>query len=381
MHCLVCGGSSPNDACSFHPGNLSYVQTTDGRFDYRDVYRWSCCNQNSLSEVVAGSDVRPEHAPGCTTAPMHMPVAPILVCYSAGRLIFVEECVAALREMAFDVAMAEFDAVNENDLSDWACVVMIPEKSSAQRALELAETMRSHARPPWIIVLNASGSAQGRTQATAAEHVGQACDAICHGVRMYHGRVDKSPFNIFLSYRRADTFVATIINRFLPSWWDQHVLSPGVDWASEIEVGIRECGLFVLLMKGDLPADSYVWRELDLAIKHRRSIAILAFEDEGQPVLSRCGTSREALEWCRFNPPFYRREQPLMVGRHSSGDQSILYFNRLTAQLNWPLDSRDEWAYSNARDLLTPLRDFPRFRFYSTAPWTQVWDLMEPVRS
>jgi len=381
MPCLVCGSTTTSDPCSFHPGKPNYTQSTDGRNDHRDVYRWSCCGQYALSEIKAGSDVSPEHAPGCITATTHLTAAPILISHSSSRSDLAHASGASLRDMGFDVALSPMDAPSRADHSGYACVAIIPEEADALSAIDMADGVRASTRPPWVIVFSARDAVHARTQTSSLNRADEVSSAISRGVRMHHGHLETSPFNVFLSYRRADTPVAAAINKRLSSWWDQHVLSPGVDWASEIDLGIRACSLFVVLFRGDVPPESYVWRELDLAIKYERSIAILAFEDEGQAALLRCGISRDMLEWCELRAPWFPDREAFLVGRHSSGERSILYFRRLGSQLQWPPNSEraDEYDTSLAISFLNTLRDFPRYRFYSNEPWTQVWDLMRPI--
>jgi hypothetical protein len=136
------------------------------------------------------------------------------------------------------------------------------------------------------------------------------------------------------------------------------------------------------LLRGDIPPESYVWRELSLAQKHRRPVAILAFEDEGAAALSKYGLSVDMLEWCELlTPASSRPHPPIIVGRYLSDEHSVLYFRRLTAQLNWPTGSEDADAYDTnpTISLLNMLRDFPRYRLYSTDPWRPLWELMKPA--
>jgi hypothetical protein len=37
--------------CSWHPGVAVYEMTTDGRCDFRDIYRWTCCDERVLTNI------------------------------------------------------------------------------------------------------------------------------------------------------------------------------------------------------------------------------------------------------------------------------------------------------------------------------------------
>lgn len=382
MQCMVCGSTSAGAQCSFHPGNLAYIQTSDARTDYRDVYRWSCCAKHSLSDAQSDADVVPIHAPGCTVAPAHINSASLLLWHSKSRIDFAEKCETLLREMGYDVDVLPLGVESIRPTHHYFCIAVLPDEADATTAIDLAESQQALASPPWVIVFSALHAAQARTQTSAASLAEETCHAIVRGVRMRHGGINNSPFNVFLSYRRTDLPVAKTLNKRLASWWDKHVLTPGVDWASEIEVGVRSCSLFVLLLRGDIPPESYVWRELSLAQKHRRPVAILAFEDEGEAALLKYGLSVDMLEWCELlTPATSSHHPPIIVGRYLSVEYSVLYFRRLTAQLNWPSRSEDADAYDTdpTISLLNMLRDFPQYRFYSTDPWRPLWELMKPV--
>jgi hypothetical protein len=180
-----------------------------------------------------------------------------------------------------------------------------------------------------------------------------------------------------------DSAVATTINRFMTSWWDHAVLRPGVDWASEIEVGIRNCKLFALLLRGEVPADSYIWRELDLAVRHERPIAVLAFQDEGDLVLDRCGIRSKDVQFCKLSKPPESeslQRQSFRLWRVGTETRPLLCFPDLQAQLGWPenSDSRYDYDTPGTVELLSLLRDYPNYRLYSTDPWVPIWRLMTP---
>lgn len=58
--------------CSYHPGQAEFVQNTGPRFDYADVYKWTCCGKTHVGAVIRGHDYPPRRSPGCTKGP-HVP--------------------------------------------------------------------------------------------------------------------------------------------------------------------------------------------------------------------------------------------------------------------------------------------------------------------
>jgi hypothetical protein len=223
-----------------------------------------------------------------------------------------------------------------------------------------------------------------RVQIAAADRVELLFEAIVGAVRSWHGQLTRSPYAMFLSYRRKDAPIAQTINRFMTSWWDHAVLRPGVDWASEIEVGITSCSLFVLLLRGDIPTDSYIWRELELAVQHEKPIAVLAFGDEGEEVIDRCGIRPKDLEPCELAEP---PRDSLLPGRTfrllraGTETRPIMYFPNLQAQLEWPDASDSPYDYDtpNTVGLLSLLRNYPSYRLYPTEPWIPIWNLITPL--
>jgi len=167
-------------------------------------------------------------------------------------------------------------------------------------------------------------------------------------------------------------------------WWDDAVLRPGVDWASEVEVGISSCRLFALLLRGDIPTDSYIWRELELAVQHKSPIAVLAFGDEGKEVIDRCGIRPEDRKPCELAEPLrdsVLQRRTFWVLRAGTEARPIMYFHNLHAQLVWPDASDNPYDYDtpDTVGLLSLLRDYPNYRRYSTQPWIPVWNLITPL--
>lgn len=55
--------------CSFHPGEAEQKGHTGPRFDYADVYAWTCCSTTKPGAVINGRDYPPRRSPGCTKGP------------------------------------------------------------------------------------------------------------------------------------------------------------------------------------------------------------------------------------------------------------------------------------------------------------------------
>ena len=385
MRCLVCKSTQHDTACSFHPGNRFQVHTTGARDDYRDVYSWTCCAKSEVSIVENGHDVPPSFSPGCTTAGSHLDGARILLISSPSKSAPATSCAERLAQEGFEVIQCSFLSATREGLNGVACVGFLPDVGDAATAFHLADAVRGTAQPPWMVVCNVDPEAvETRMQIAATDSVEGLFEAIVGAVRSWHGQLTRSPYDIFLSYRRKDAAIAKTINRFMPSWWDRAVLRPGVDWASEIEVGISSCRLFALLLRGDVPTDSYIWRELELAVQHERPIAVLAFRGEGEEVIDRCGIRPEDLEPCQLTEPprnslLPRRTFRLL--RAGTETRPIMYFPSLQAQLRWPDASDSPYDYDtpDTVGLLCLLRDYPNYRLYSTEPWIPVWNLITPL--
>jgi hypothetical protein len=161
-------------------------------------------------------------------------------------------------------------------------------------------------------------------------------DAAIQGVRQQFAERSLPRLNIFLSYRRADSTIASAIHRFAQCWWDKAMLNPGVDWASDIVMAIEACQLFVLIVRDPLPAESYVWQELRVAIEHKRPIAILSFGTGAEEVLSKCGTLADGIKagsiWAE-RPLGRGPRDRLLVSYHPSTPPALLYFPNLYSQL------------------------------------------------
>lgn len=381
VRCIVCQQSQPDVPCSLHPGNRVFTHALSAFEDYLSVHEWTCCAMRARATEEGAREVLPPFSPGCTTALEHLYRAKVLFVASEANRELASDCASRLREQGFDVEQRSFMDFTSGDMKGSACVVLLPSAEESVATFQLADTSHTPGESPWIMVCNFDTTlANTRLQIASAKYYEALLDAVLAGVRAWHGRLARSHYKIFLSYRRSELAVAKAIHRFMPCWWDQAVLQPGVDWAAEIEVGIRNCSLFTLLLRGDIPNDSYVWRELDHAIRHERPVAIFAFGEEGELAVARCGLRIADFEPCtvahRHYPDLFYR-----VLRGGSPSRPVLCFPNLREQLQWPAASQSHLDYDRpaAVSLLAMLRDFPVYRPYTTDAPIQIWDLLIPT--
>ena len=55
--------------CSFHPGQAIQAGNTGSRYDYADIYAWTCCSVQKVGAVISGRDYPPRRSPGCAKGP------------------------------------------------------------------------------------------------------------------------------------------------------------------------------------------------------------------------------------------------------------------------------------------------------------------------
>jgi hypothetical protein len=59
--------------CSWHPGEVVNTGTTDHRYDYAEVWKWTCCGKTEIGPIVSAGqgdiDHPPPRTPGCETGP------------------------------------------------------------------------------------------------------------------------------------------------------------------------------------------------------------------------------------------------------------------------------------------------------------------------
>jgi hypothetical protein len=286
MRCLICEATSGAPPCTYHPGRCEYVFTTGAQTDYADIYFWSCCAKTERTSVTpSGTDIPPSRSPGCAIVDKHLYEATVAICYSSEFSETVELATKQLRSLGYTVRTMLLATSEPPEFMDCACVTFVPALGERARAERLADVVQGLPKAPWVNICNSgTDSAYSRIQTCGADDV---ANATTHGVLLYHAGPSRTqPFRIFLSYRTADVAVAKTMHQLMSCWWDKKVLCAGVDWATDIELAIKDCGLFLMLVRGELPSNSYVWREFELARTHNRTIAILAFGDEGRNVLN-----------------------------------------------------------------------------------------------
>jgi|SRR5271166_969045 len=82
---------------------------------------------------------------------------------------------------------------------------------------------------------------------------------------------------IFISYSRQDTDVASTIHRYLEqhghlAWFDSQSIHVGDEWPAEIVGGIKECLIFLLVITPHANASPHVKREVLLASEEKKTI-------------------------------------------------------------------------------------------------------------
>jgi hypothetical protein len=85
------------------------------------------------------------------------------------------------------------------------------------------------------------------------------------------------PRQIFISYSRQDTEVASFIRRYLEqhgylAWFDTHSIHVGDEWPAEIVDGIKECVLFLLVISPHAIASRQIKKEVFLASEEKKTI-------------------------------------------------------------------------------------------------------------
>lgn len=382
MTCLVCGESDAAGECSFHAGRAHKAGTTDGRNDYTDYYRWSCCAKTELAKLPG--ELPPDRSPGCLQNDLHLTAANVAFVHSPEQEAFARECASAIQRDGLTVTLTEFEDLDDCDLESFTLLALFPDPSQVEEVSALQERTAAFERAPWFLAFNVDpDSANLKAQTTVADTERIVTRAVFEGLAAWHGRNRKSPFNLFLSYRHKDEFIAQELYSHLSCWWDRAVLGPGVEWSSEIENGIRDCSLFMLLMNGELPRESYVWNEIELAIKYERDVAILALGNEDEAVLERFEIDPASLERytitdSALGDPEYQR---MRVNKASIGSSTLFVFRHLSQQLGIPKASRDAGKMWQAKvpTLCSYLHRYPDYQFYSNREPVPMTNLLEPV--
>jgi hypothetical protein len=310
--------------------------------------------------------------------------AKVVLVMSRSNSSLAAACAERLAAAGFEIDQYQFPVVGQPHLDGAACVALLPDSSEAPAALQFLDKLNVKGRSPWMMICNLDpAAANARMHIVSTNSEDALFEAVVAGVRAWHGRLVESPYRVFLSYRRMDGAAAQAIHRFTGCWWDRAVLRHGVDWADEIEIGIRSCQLFAILLRGDIPSDSYVWRELDFATRQHKPTAVLAFGNEGEAVIARCGLNLQDFKRCTLCEPRVSgrdSNQGFRLLRSGTDSKPILYFPGLQEQLRWPRHSEAAFDYDTpaAVLLLSLLREYPDRKCYSTGKQFKVVDLLTP---
>ena len=367
MPCLLCGMADEASACSFHPGRPFLSHSLGPRGDWNDAYIWSCCGRYAESSVdVNGYNTQPPHSPGCVIQQQHISIAAIHLFSSEKGRDLALKTAAALKDSGFRAEISDIRKPSTSEIEKADCVVFVSADADAPLVENWVEQL-SVETGPWVLVCYLTrGNERSRIQQAEANDL---VSAAIQGVRQRFAQRSIPEFKIFLSYRHADSAIAAAVHRFAAQcWWDKAMFNPGVDWASELVMAIEGCQLFVLVVRDPLPSESYVWRELNLALKHHKPIAILSFGAGGEDVLSQYGSLVEEMKpagiWANRPIANAPRDRILFLC-HPSTPPKLLYFSNLCNQLRVSLPSdraaetRETYDTENAVKLFNFLGNYP----------------------
>ena len=90
--------------------------------------------------------------------------------------------------------------------------------------------------------------------------------------------------DVFISYSSKDSAITTALHDFLEAngidcWMAPGSIPNGSNYAMEIPKAIRECRVFVLVLSNNAQNSSFVPKELDQAIKHKKTIMPFMLEN------------------------------------------------------------------------------------------------------
>jgi hypothetical protein len=272
---------------------------------------------------------------------------------------------AALKDSGFLAEVSDLRKPSTSEIEKADCVVFVSTDADAPLVENWVEQLSVETGPCVLVCYLTRGNERSRIQTAESN---QLVSAAIQGVRQRFAQRRIPEVKIFLSYRRADSAIAAAVHRFAECWWDKAMLNPGVDWASELVTAIQACQLFVLVVRDPLPSESYVWRELALALKHQKPIAILSFGAGGVEVLSQCGSLVKEMKPARIwaNRPIASapRDRILFLC-HPSTPPKLFYFPNLYSQLRVspPFDlaaeTRETYDTENAVKLFSFLNNYP----------------------
>jgi hypothetical protein len=271
-----------------------------------------------------------------------------------------------LKNSGFHVGISDIRNSSIAAIENAACVVFVSTTTDAPLVENWVEKLSSEVGPRVVVCYVTKGNERSRIHKAEPNDL---VNAAIQGVRQRFTQGVLPQFSVFLSYRRADSAIAAAVHRFAAQcWWDRAVLNPGVDWASEIVTAIEACRLFVLVVRDPLPSESYVWRELNLALKYQKPIAILSFGTGGEGVLAQCGSSVEEMKPARMwahRPIVPGPRDRLVFLCHPATPPKLLYFADLYSQLRAlrpstrTAETRETYDTPNAVTLFNFLGEYP----------------------
>jgi hypothetical protein len=367
MQCLLCNTADVAGACSFHPGRPVLSHNLGAYGDYNDAFIWSCCSRFAESSVDAkGGYILPSRSPGCVVREKHTSLAAIHFCCSKQGRELALNAANALKGSGFFADISDIRSPAVASIAGAACVVFLSTANDAPIVEDWLEALANQTAPRAVVCFLDNGDQRSRIHKAEPDNL---VHAAIQGVRQKFTQGALNRFKVFLSYRRADSAISAAVHRFTAQcWWDNAALDPGVDWASEIVTAIEACRLFVLVVRDPLPPASYVWKELNLALKHEKPIAILSFGSGGEELLAKCGSYVGEMKLAGIwadRPVAGRPRDRLRFSCHSASPPKLLYFSDMYEQLriaqpsSRTTEDRETYGTPNSVKLFNFLGGYP----------------------
>lgn len=310
--CLLCGktvATHSDGDCHFHAGAPWRAFSTgavarDPDMAYRDIYVWPCCGRHEPSELHAGGE-RPPRGGGCAFALAHMLTADVALVATDEWRVLAEAADQVFREAGLKISLVDLAEFHPQEMREADIVCFLLGGPHHETAMAATEALSAADPNKPVVIFSDPDRVDGwRLQASSAAGLAPDMmrDAIIRALRWSRRMADGWSPLIFLSYARADAGVLQgwlhqIAQMERPCWVDTHMLSPGVDWSSEIESGIEASEHFVMVLTENTPHPTYCWKELEIARRCDKPIVIAAFDGQADRVLTAPGEAER--DWRR----------------------------------------------------------------------------------
>lgn len=324
MACLFCGQPLTGSTCSFHPGHATRAFSTgvDPRgmeMSYRDIYSWSCCGARVPSTVLEDqgriAEKPPPRSPGCVISRTHRTSAGVALIFDR-RWEPLAACVAGtLTGMGIELNRIDSKQYDASQALEADCIAFLVGECGPAAAATAAETLREiHPNLPIVIFSDPERIDGWRLQALSSERLtpDMAVDAILDALRSTQTPPERWRPRVFVSYTRRDSGRVSVIAGELSHlerdcWLDSRLLRPGVDWSTEIETGIAQSDLFLLLVTDNTPPNSYSWLELSIARKAGKPVFVYGEKSGVKKYLQSPDAAGRRLRRCSVTPSPHHR--------------------------------------------------------------------------